>query len=258
MRDRVLLFGGTSEGRELAERLKGLGQKTLVCVATDYGHEILKGLESREGLFEVAQGRLGQDEMEELMRMRDVGLVIDATHPYAGEATGNIRRAAAACGIPLLRCLRPAKGPKGDRVFGSASEAAGWLSQQQGNVLLTTGSKELAAFSAMEGFRERAYARVLPVIPSLQACLDAGLSGRHIIAMQGPFSAETNCSQLREFGCSYLVTKDTGDKGGYMEKLEGARQAGALSLVIGRPEEETGMTQEQVMEAYRKWRDQRA
>lgn len=253
----MLLFGGTSEGRELAERLRDLGQKTLVCVATDYGHEVLKGLKEHEGLFEVAQGRLGREEMEGLMRGRDVGLVIDATHPYAREATGNIRRAAAVCGLPLLRCLRPVDGPRGDMVFRSVQEAAGWLSKRPGRVLLTTGSKELAAFSAMEGFRERVYVRVLPMIASLQACLDAGLSGRHIIAMQGPFSAETNRSQLREFGCSYLVTKDTGDKGGYAEKLLGAKEAGALSLVIGRPEEETGMTQEQVMEAYRKWRDGR-
>lgn len=257
MRKKVLLFGGTSEGRELAAELKSLGQETLVCVATGCGREVLRDLETQEGTVKVAQGRLGRTEMEAFMREQEAGLVIDATHPYAGEATENIRQASAACGLPLLRCLRPVCGPRGDRVFGSAAEAAGWLSGRQGNVLLTTGSKELAAFSAMEGFRERVYARVLPALASVQACLSAGLSGRHIIAMQGPFSVETNLSQLREFACSYLVTKDTGDRGGYGEKLEAARQAGALSLVIGRPWEEGGLTKEQVMEAYKEWRDGR-
>ena len=61
------------------------------------------------------------------------------------------------------------------------------------------------------------------------------LRGRHIIAMQGPFSEEMNLVQLREYGCAYLVTKDGGAAGGFSEKIKAAHRARAAAVVIDRP-----------------------
>ena len=55
---------------------------------------------------------------------------------------------------------------------------------------------------------ERIFTRVLPVEASIRICRELGYGGRHIIAMQGPFSEEMNYVQLKEFHCSYMVTKD--------------------------------------------------
>ena len=144
----------------------------------------------------------------------------------------------------------------------SVQAAVEWLASREGNILVTTGSKELAAFSQLPDFATRVYARVLPTLPSLRACLDQGLSGRHIIAMQGPFSRETNRSQLAEFNCRFLVTKDAGDNGGFREKVRAAGEAEAVALVIDRPETERGLSEaqglsaDQVMERYEQWRRQ--
>ena len=64
-----------------------------------------------------------------------------------------------------------------------------------------------------------------------------GFQGRHLIAMQGPFSREMNLALLRYADAAYFVTKESGKAGGFEEKLEAARQAGAVPVVIGRPRE---------------------
>lgn len=284
----VLLFGGTTEGRELAARLAGRGQRTILCVATDYGREVLEPELLANPCLNVRIGRMDAEEMRRLILEEEPGLVVDSTHPYADQVTRNVREACEKTGRECLRCLRPRSGEEssGDMGLRSGAESFGdmgaqsgaqspeggvvrvpsvqaaveWLAARDGNILVTTGSKELAAFSQLPDFATRVYARVLPTLPSLSACLDQGLSGRHIIAMQGPFSEETNRSQLAEFNCRFLVTKDTGDNGGFREKVRAAGEAGAVALVIDRPETERGLSAaqglsaDQVMERYEQWR----
>ena len=86
--------------------------------------------------------------------------------------------------------------------------------------------------------RDRCYARVLSVLPSVMQSIDLGFSGKHLIAMQGPFSREMNLALLHQTEAKYFVTKESGKNGGFAEKLEAAEQAGAVLLVIGRPIEE--------------------
>lgn len=272
----VLLFGGTTEGRELAARLAGRGQRTILCVATDYGREVLEPELLANPCLDVRIGRMDAEEICRLILEEEPGLVVDSTHPYADQVTRNVREACEKTGRECLRCLRPRSGEEssGDMGLRSGAEsseggvvrvpsvqaAVEWLAARDGNILVTTGSKELAAFSQLPDFATRVYARVLPTLPSLSACLDQGLSGRHIIAMQGPFSEETNRSQLAEFNCRFLVTKDTGDIGGFREKVRAAGEAGAVALVIDRPETERGLSAaqglsaDQVMERYEQWR----
>ncbi len=162
----LLLFGGTTEGRILAERLAGEGYHVLLSVATEYGEECAEGGGgSREGL-RVLCGRLEERGMEELLARERPALVIDATHPYAREVTEHIRLACSREGIPLLRCLRErsrlAAHPEAV-YFDSPEAAAAWREGQKGNNLLTTGRKELAGFCRMTVYRERLYVRVRPV-----------------------------------------------------------------------------------------------
>lgn len=253
----VVLFGGTWEGHELARSLTGAGYQVLLCVATDYGRQVLGELEDHP-LLEVRTGRMDEKEMEDMLRRRRPWLVIDATHPYAWLATCSIRKACAGLGLKVLRCIRPGSFDPSEEnqgevlYFSSPGEAADYLGQaaygrDRPGILLTTGSKELKAFAGIPDFSRRVYARVLPSHPALEACFQAGLEGRHVIAMQGPFCAATNAAQLEEFDCGWLVTKDTGEKGGFGEKLEGARRAGARVAVIARPGQESGFSVEEIL-----------
>lgn len=246
---RILLFGGTTEGRLLTQELLRDNFQVILCVATEYGQE----LAGQAGGLQIRTGRLNQEEMEALLRQEKPDLVIDATHPYAREVTANIFHACERTGRKRFRCLRQSSQEEGEQeiwYFNTMQEAADWLRGQEGAVLLTTGSKELACFCQMEDYRERLYARVLPLEESVRVCRGLGLSGRHILAVQGPFSEEMNYAQLREYGCRILVTKDGGAEGGFSQKLAAARRAGVRTAVIRRPGE-SGLSVREILERVR-------
>lgn len=235
---RVLVFGGTTEGRELATQLVGAGLEVTVSVATPLGAEELAGLDG----VTVRVGRLDQLAMEALLVACD--LCVDATHPYAREATATIAAACAATGVPLKRLLRaPGFGEKtgcdGVTVVGSCAEAAALLLDTSGNVLLTTGSKELAAFGELIAVDPtRVYARVLPTHEGIAACEAAGLPHRNIVALQGPFSRALNEAMFEQYAIAWTVTKDGGAPGGFSEKLAAARTCGVRTVLVARPAEQ--------------------
>jgi precorrin-2 dehydrogenase/sirohydrochlorin ferrochelatase/precorrin-6A/cobalt-precorrin-6A reductase len=76
----------------------------------------------------------------------------------------------------------------------------------------------------------------------LESCTALGFAGRQLILMQGPFTAEMNAAMIRQLNGRYLVTKDSGEAGGFFEKYEAAVETGAQLLVIGRAEEEEGLS----------------
>ena len=235
---KLCVFAGTTEGRELVELLEGQPVAVTACVATEYGETLLT---ARENLT-ISAGRLRREEMEALLRREGFDLVVDATHPYAQEVTEHIAGACQGTETAYLRLLREEQGlPEGAVWTPDAAGAAAYLSGRPGNILLTTGSKELGRFASIPGFAQRTYARVLPMEASLRACEAAGLSPAHILAMQGPFSREMNLAMLRAVSAAWLVTKEGGAAGGFQEKAEAAAEAGAGLVVIGRPPQRQGM-----------------
>lgn len=226
----ILIFGGTTEGRVLADRANALGAEVTVSVATLLGAEELAGVDG----VRVLTGRLDRSGMEALLPRFD--LCVDATHPYAVQATANIHTACETAGVPLRRLLRPASKTEGVVQVESCAQAAEFLSGTQGNVLLTTGSKELSAFARLE--RERLFARVLPTHEGLSACEGLGLPHSHILALQGPFSQKLNEAMLEQYRIAWLVTKDGGQAGGFGEKLAAAHNAGAGLVLVERPPDE--------------------
>ena len=236
---KICIFGGTTEGRKLAEFLSGQPCDVMVCVATDYGQTLLPEAEH----VSVSARRLPVGEIVSLLTEHRFDLVIDATHPYAQSITKSIARACRETETLRWRLLRGASGVSPEHTYvETVSDAAAFLAGTEGNILLTTGSKELAKFSQLPGFSERVWARVLPLQSSLDACAQAGLPASHIFAMQGPFSEAMNTAMLRSIGAKYLVTKAGGAPGGFEEKEAAAKNAGARLVVIGRPPEEEGLS----------------
>ena len=235
---KLCVFAGTTEGRELIELLEGESVSVTACVATEYGGSLLTPW---EGLT-VSHERLTEEEMEKLFRREQFHLVVDATHPYAAAVTENIAAACEGTGTEYLRLLRSAGDvPEGAVCVPDIQGAVDYLADTRGNILLTTGSKELAKYTALPDFAGRVYARVLPMEASLLSCREAGLAPDHVIAMQGPFSREMNTALLRAVSAKYMVTKDTGDAGGFGKKAAAAREAGAVLVVVGRPAQRAGL-----------------
>ena len=239
----IIVFAGTTEGREISRWLADEGVETLACVATEYGRELAQ----EGGSLEVLRGRLSREEMEGLFRREGCPLVLDATHPYAAEVSANIREACENTGCGYLRFIRPQASLSDENciVTGSVEEAVRRLAVLPGRVLVTTGSKELHRFTQLPDFRERVFARVLPSPEAAAHCAELGFPGSHVIGMQGPFSEELNLAMLRQIGASWLVTKESGKAGGFAEKLSAARQAGAGVILVGRPPEQAGVSVEE-------------
>ena len=244
MSGRLLVFGGTTESRELLSR----GLPALCCVATDYGAKLLEGLP----LVTPLVGRLDQSAMEDLIRREGVTHVIDATHPYAVEVTKNIRAACENCGVKLLRLIRERTPlPESAVVVGSAVEAAALLDESDEKVLLTVGSKELPAFAGVKNAKTRLFARVLPTSGVIAQCEALGFDAGHIIAMQGPFSRAMNEATFAATGAQTLVTKDGGASGGMDDKLRAAENANVRVIVIGRTDEDGASVDEAALWARR-------
>ena len=236
---KVLVFAGTTEGYEICRFLADHKIETKGFVATEYGS---KSLTENEFLT-VQTGRLDAAAMEETFLQEKPEMVLDATHPYAAEVTVNIRTACENTQTAYYRVLREAGEHENRAVYvDSVKAAADYLDQTRGNVLLTTGSKELAGFTGMKDYQNRLYARVLSLPNVMKACAELGFEGKHLIGMQGPFSRELNAAMLRQYDCRYLVTKDTGKAGGFQDKIDAALECDAVPVIIGRPLKEEGMS----------------
>lgn len=236
---KVLVFAGTTEGRELAELLADSNIKCSVCVATDYALELMN-----DKRLDVHCGRLTEEEMEVLMRDGKFDVVVDATHPYAQIVSQNVRQAADMESISLIRLRRSTESAEEGFVsFKTHEECSAWLSFQTGNILLTTGSKDLGSYAKNETIKNRLFVRVLPGEESIRLCTANGITGRQIIAMQGPFSAQMNECILREYSIDWMVTKISGHAGGFEEKIEAAKKAGVGICAILPPTENVCQTE---------------
>lgn len=241
---KICVFAGTTEGRELVEFLSSQPVRVTACVATEYGETLLPTADN----LTISARRLPVNEISQMLSKTAFDLVIDATHPYAVSITESIFTACHATGTEYLRILRGTSELSDDIVYVPDTETAvGFLDATEGNILLTTGSKELRKFSRLIEFTDRVYARVLPMENSLEACHAAGLKASHIIAMQGPFSEEMNLALLHTVSASWLVTKEGGEPGGFDAKVSAARKASTRLVVIGRPAQKDGVSFSEAM-----------
>lgn len=262
---KVLIYSGTTEGRMLAQQLAQAGIECDVHVATEYGQIVMPQLDK----VNVHVGRLDANEMYEAAR-NGYAAVVDATHPFATEVSANIRKSLETLDVPYIRLARKMNivtdtaqenesGNTGNsnsnsisgnshiRYFADYESCAAALESTDGNILLTTGSKELGIFCNDGKLCERLYVRVLPGQDNIALCEAAGIRGKQIIAMQGPFSTEMNTALINQFSIKYLVTKASGEHSGFAEKLEAARNCGIEAFVIGMQAEDKGLSYDEVL-----------
>ena len=245
---KALVFAGTTEGREAALMLARTGISVTAFTATDYGHEVLDGAADGLQNLAVESGRLSEEQIRELLMGETPDtLVIDATHPYAAQVTANIRRACMDAQKRYIRIVRKstfAGEPAGVTVLADAQAVTQWANREENikkKILLTTGSKDLRIYTAIDSYRDRVWPRILPDMDSLRIATELGYKKSNIICMQGPFSTEMNIAMIKSVGAQVLVTKDTGKTGGFDSKLEAALRSGIEAVVIGRPSDQEAM-----------------
>ena len=229
---KILIFGGTTEGRELSEWCRTKGVFADVSVTTDYGARLL----GNSRYLNVFTGKLDRPEMKTLISSGNYAAVVDATHPYARDATANIRAACESLGSPYYRLLRKKSEPEGT-VAECMDDLVDMLNKTDKVILSTLGSKELAELARVKD-TSRIWLRVLPADGIKEMCTGYGFEPSHIIAGKGPFTLEQNIAHIKQSGAEILVTKESGAAGGYPEKTEAARRCGVMTITLVRPREE--------------------
>lgn len=243
---KIVIFGGTSEGRLLAKYCDENFIPAIVCVATEYGTELLEEYKN----ISVSEGRKDEEAMKKLFLDNNVEKVYDATHPYAKIVSENIIKVCNELKLEYVRILRDSKVldktlEKYYKEFENIEEVVDYLKDKNEKVLIATGSKELYKYKDLEV--KNLYPRVLANMIGIKACEDIGIPSSNIIAMQGPFDIDTNVALLKKYACKYLITKESGDIGGFSEKIEACKKVDAKALVIKRPTKEEGISLEEAI-----------
>jgi precorrin-6x reductase len=231
----IWVFSGTGDGNALAAELSRLGYRLIVSTVSDYGAELasmaLPGVEVRSGRQGVAARR------SQLQQSGAVA-IIDATHPFATEISSQLTQLSAELNVPYIRYERPTTVlPKFAREASDMAAAAHMAIEIGERIFLATGIKDLNTFLRQPDAEDREwFLRITPDSGSLELALKAGIPRSHICAMQGPFSTDFNLALWSAWGVDCVVTKESGEAGGFHAKAEAADKLGIPFIVVSRPQ----------------------
>lgn len=247
----IFMLAGTSDARDLALELQSAGHAVTATVVTESAASSLADV----GLPHLI-GRLTAEEMAAILMDQGYQMVVDASHPFAEEASKNAMAAAEQAQVPYIRYERAHEHYTHPliTVVKDYEEAAKLAAEKRGVIMLTTGSKTLATFTkVLQGLENtRVIARMLPRLDNMEKCEALGVAQRDIVAIQGPFSKELNEALFRQYGVTLMITKESGKVGSVDEKLEAALACNIETILIARPNIQYGQqysTFEEVLQA---------
>ncbi|NLK44308.1 MAG: precorrin-6A reductase [Tissierellia bacterium] len=226
----IWIIGGTSEAREIVNRIKDLNNY-IVTIATDGGKEFIYS-------HRLLTGRMNYQEMVRFCKEYKISLIVDLSHPYAKIVSENAKQVAKDLKIYYIKYIRSKTEFKINAIYlKNYEEAYNYLSTISGTVFFTTGSKNIGDFEKVRGNNRFIY-RILPAMESIEECRKYNIQMKDIVAVLGPFSKEYNKIMFKEYKVKYCVMKDSGQKGGTLEKLQACEELGIIPIVIGREDED--------------------
>ncbi|MBB1489436.1 precorrin-6A/cobalt-precorrin-6A reductase [Oceanospirillum sediminis] len=264
---KILLLGGTSDGRKLAARLHKAGFQVIYSVAglvrmPELDCEVISGGFSQfapERVLDKEEHNPSVSGLVSFLKTQQVALILDVTHPYAVNMSTHAVQAAEAEQIPCWRFHRPAwEMQEGDRwsSFVDWHEMLQQLRSRQGGVLLTTGqltqseldqlmdavnqsavkTTELSHGKVSQGSLDRSEPEPLRIVMRTAAPSRVELPEEiHWIKAIGPFDAGNEKALLEEHGIQVVVSKNSGGKA-TQGKLDAARALGIEVFMLQRPE----------------------
>lgn len=232
----VMVMAGTNDAANIIKKLKNVKEiNILATTTTEYGGDIAKSA----GADDVISKGLNKEELVETIKEKSINLLVDSTHPFASQATLNAIKASENVGIKYIRFERPSidiiDDPLVHKVFSFQEASAKASKLTDGRVLHLSGVSTLKhVVDAIDS--SHVFARVLPSVDSIQQCLDLGLKQENIIAMQGTFSKKFNKALMKEYNISLIITKESGESGGFTSKINASLELGLDIVVVTRPE----------------------
>jgi precorrin-6A/cobalt-precorrin-6A reductase len=243
---RILILGGTAEASGLARVL--FGDARVAAITSLAGRT--RAPAAVPGAVRVG-GFGGPEALADYLRREGIGLVVDATHPFAARISRNAARACNLAKLPRLLLARPAWAPQAGDTWVPVPDteaAAAALPDLGRRVFLAIGRQELAAFAGLTGLWFLVRLVEEPETPP-------PLADYHLVLGRGPFAIEREIDLLREHGIDVVVSKNSGGQGA-AAKIAAARALKLPVVMIQRPPAPESETAESV-EAALAWIDTR-
>lgn len=229
----ILVFGGTSDSLSICELLNNSRLEYILSVTTKYGKDLASKYTNH-----ILINKMTKDDMVRYIKDNNIKLIIDATHPYAAEVSQTAINASYETKTEYIRYERKSilddiDDPKVIKVE-NIKEACKVANKIGKRIFIATGSKNLNYF--VENLKDKyIVARVLPTSEVIKLCENIGLNADNIIAMKGPFSEKINEILYKDYNIDIVITKESGNEGGFIEKISPCKKLGISSIIITRP-----------------------
>ena len=222
----ILVFGGTTEGREAAKVLEESGATYCYSTRSD-----TQDIQLVHGVH--VTGAMEVPEMVTFCQKHNFRLIVDAAHPFAVNLHRNVIELAGQIGVPVIRY---------DRIYPPHDEDLVWCKDYDDaiNQLKAYGVSRLLALTGvntigkLRGYwqEHECWFRILNRDESQERAHEAGFPTDHLVYYEQDDTAAL-IAQLRP---QAMITKESGVSGGFTEKVNAARQAGIRVFVVQRPE----------------------
>ncbi|AKA67685.1 precorrin-6A reductase [Clostridium scatologenes] len=231
----VLVIAGTMDAKQIINKLYEIGEKVTVMVTTKLGSELI----DHDNSIDIYQGKINKLSIVDMIDKVQPKCIIDASNPFSVDISRNVISACKPIELPYIRFLREKVVYDDYDIIKvkNYEEAYESILKYEGNIILTVGSKKIETFTKISDYQNRVYLRVLPDWMVLKKCEKLGFNLRNIIAMKGPFNEKLNEEIFKYCNASILVTKDSGNTGGVVEKINAARKLGIKIIMIERSDE---------------------
>lgn len=221
----IWIMAGTGDSKKIIEKFKN-EYSIMITTATTLGRKNFSNYKN------VISKMMNYDEMSDFIDKKNIKLIIDATHPFANDASNNAINASKSKGIVYIRYERKKTKLNKAVLFNSISELADFLKNEKGNILLTIGVKNLNQFSKIK--RKKLFVKILPVLESFIECEKHNIIQNNIIAMKGIISVKLLRSIINEYNIKYMVMKDSGIEGGTDLKIKACKLEKIKAYVVKR------------------------
>lgn len=236
---KIFLLGGTKDSINIIEFIKNnYDAFILTTTTTEYGARLAQ----EGGSDDTIACPLPKAEIIQIIKNQNFEILIDATHPFAEHITQTSASVASELKIPYIRFERPITNLENidtSRIhYVKSFDEAGKLIAndfQQANVLHFAGAntmEDILKYVSPKQF----YPRILKVPSSLEKCEKLNIDETHIIPMTGAASCEENIELIEKYDASVMITKESGEIGGVIDKIDAANEKDISIIMIQRPE----------------------
>ena len=221
----ILVFGGTTEGRKAAIALEDAGKTFYYSTrGSEQEIDLVHGIRTTGGM--------DVDDITRFCDEKGIALLIDAAHPFAENLHRNIIEAARRKQLPVIRYERQYPPRSDDMIWCDDYNDAVEKMERHGieRLLALTGVQTIGK---LKPFWEQhlTWFRILNRASSVELALRSGFPKEYLTFYDDDPTAAT----IETLHPDAIITKESGESGGFDEKVEAARKADIPVFVVCRP-----------------------